>query len=153
MAWDGAGEGYRVAMQLGDPGSAAMGLGNAGAAALLSGASVDRAMVDLHQSSELARRASDIVIQVENLLRIGAVEAAPGNAGLANELLRSWRSLKHDYGLAVTEANKRIVNKYSTHPTSMSLPAQSRPPITLRAAVAFLGGGSEPESPSETDGQ
>ena len=68
-------EGYRVAMQLGDPGSAAMGLGNAGAAALLSGASVDRAMVDLHQSSELARRASDIVIRVET--SYGSAQSRP----------------------------------------------------------------------------
>jgi hypothetical protein len=128
-------EAHALCIEVGDLDGASMGAGNAGAALLLRGGDPTQAINSLRGAMHLATRGSDIVIQVENLLRIAAAEAARGNRVKAERLLQRWHYLRSEHDLGVSESNQRLLDTYLrdfTTVTSITSPLL----VTLGDAIA-----------------
>jgi predicted ATPase/DNA-binding SARP family transcriptional activator len=134
LAWGT--QGYQVSMLLGDVDSAAISSGNAGAAALLTGDD-QSARRDLRRSLRLARRTGNVYVEVEDLLRLGAVEAVQGNAPRAATLFVLAEELNAQYALGVLEANRRIIETFLSGPALSELAAAVPGGMPLEWAVEY----------------
>jgi hypothetical protein len=103
---------YQIGLLLGDVVPQARGLANAAAAVLLAGGPLAQAAADLLISLQGARRVGDATTEIEDLLRLAAVETARGATERAAVLYTAWRALEEEDGPNVSSSNQRIIDTF-----------------------------------------
>ncbi|GAA1951452.1 hypothetical protein GCM10009798_08410 [Nocardioides panacihumi] len=131
---------FQIGFLLGDVTPQARGLGNAGAAVLLAGGLLSQAAEDLRSSLQGARRIADTSTEIEDLLRLAAVETARGSTERGRVLFTAWRALDAIDGPNVSPSNQRIVDRFlgdlSRQPLDPEDPA-ARLPLAEAVEVAL----------------
>ncbi|EWT02332.1 LuxR family transcriptional regulator [Intrasporangium oryzae NRRL B-24470] len=126
----------QIGLLMGDVVPQARGLSNAGAAVLLAGGSSSQAAADLRTSLQGARRVGDVATEIEDLLRLAAVEGVRGATDRARVLYTMWRALDEKDGPNVSSSNRRIIETFLPHlagqPLDVDDPAAR---LTLAEAV------------------
>ena len=135
-------EAYRFSILEEDP-SAEIQLSNPAAAALLCGEQPEKAARDLRSSLLAAHEAGDNILAIENLLRLGAAEAAAGNHELASRLYTLWKQLRREHDIGIADSNQRLIDNY--FPDADADHEAEPEPATLAEAVD-LALGINPDS-------
>ncbi len=118
-------EAYDLGTLIGDGHGAAMGLANSATAWLLLRGPADQISSDLRQAITAVRHAGDTVIQIENLLRLAANEAALGHDDLSRVLVDAWRGLSASHGLGVSPSNQRVIDTFLSGADRIDCPQPS----------------------------
>ncbi len=139
----------QIGLLMGDVVPQARGLGNAGAAVLLAGGPLGQAAADLRASLQGAGRVGDASTQIEDLVRLAAVEAARGATERAALLFTAWRALEKN-GPNVSPSNQRIIDTFLHDLASRSLDADD-PAARLSLAEAVEVALAERTFPAPSD--
>ena len=105
-------ESVDLSLVAGDLEGACYGANNRATALLLTGGDPGAAAAGLVRSMELGTRMSDVLVQVESLLRLAAAESARGDTDRARTLLSHWRHLSTLHGTGMTDSNQRVVDQF-----------------------------------------